>query len=410
MFEEYFKILGLPRTAKPDEIKKAYRFLAKKYHPDVSKEPDATRKFLEITEAYEILSNQKVLETLRIISETEEERKRNYEYYKKVAKDKARQAAEMRYEFLRKEHEAFQQSGMYDLFLLLKYIGHFVLILVTIFFLAFPVYIAITTGFFGLFFFWIAGIFLVFYIIGKKKSYFHLGPFFYNFRDLKKLFYDEMGKETDDCGYCNNRKADSYPYKMGMLKVHGVQLNFVGALWHEARYKRTYKKLSVPRCKKAFRIHLAISLVKFISIILALIFLPLGSFLWRFVAGIIVGGLLTAFILLFSHTRSKVSYLLTGNLIIRLTLWLLLLIMLCNWNQFPDIQSSEYLLGGVIFMLFFQDVFVDLITKILFKKVNLSKSIIKQPVEIQKLINQGYQHYLEIPVWSTIFPIIKWVF
>ena len=75
MLEEYFKILGLPKTARQDEIKKAFRFLAKKYHPDVSKEPNASKKFVEITEAYEILTNQKILETLRIIAENEEERK-----------------------------------------------------------------------------------------------------------------------------------------------------------------------------------------------------------------------------------------------------------------------------------------------------------------------------------------------
>lgn len=408
MLEEYFKILRLPKTANQDEIKKAFRYLAKKYHPDVSREPNAIKKFLEITEAYEILTNQKILETLRIIAENEEERKRSYEYYKKVAKEKARQAAEMRYEFLKKEHEAFQQSGMYDLFLLLKYIGHVLLILVTLFFLFFPVYIVIKTGFWGLFFFWIAGIFLVFYITGQGKSYFNLGPFFYNFHDLKNLFYEEMGKKTDDCGYCKNQKADSYPYKMGMLKVYGVQLNFVGAVWHEARYKRTYKKLSVPRCKRAFRIHIAISLIKFCSIILALFLLPLESILWRFVGGIIFGSFITAMVLIISQTRSKVSYLFTWNMLIRFGLWLLLLIMLSNWKNFPDIQPSEYMISGIILMLFFQDLFIDLITKIIFKKVNLNKPIIKQPAEIQKLINQGYQNYLEVPIWSTLFPLIKW--
>jgi hypothetical protein len=410
MLEEYFKILGIPRTSKQEEIKKAYRFLAKKYHPDVSKEPNASEKFTEITEAYEILSNQKVLETLRIIAENEEERKRSYEYYKKLAKEKARQAAEMRYEFLRKEHEAFQQSGMYDFFLLLKYIGHFLLILVTLFFLTFPVFIAITTGFFGLFFFWIAGIFLVFHIIGTRKTFFFPGPFFYNFHDIKNVFYEEMGKKTDDCGYCNNHKADSYPYKMGMLKVHDVQLNLVGALWHEARYKRTYKQISVPRCKKAFRVHIAISLIKASSIILALFLLPFNSILWRFVGGIIAGGIIAAVILLLSHTRSKVSYLYTWDSIIRIVLWLLLLVMLCNWYSFPDIRPSEYFVVGVIFMLFFQDIFVDLISRILFRKAKLGKPIIKQPAEIQKLVNQGYQNFLEIPIWSTIFPLIKWVF
>lgn len=410
MLEEYFKILGLPKTANLEEVKKAYRFLAKKYHPDVSSEPDATKKFIKIAEAYEILTNQKILETLRIIAENEEERKRNYEYYKKLAKEKARKAAEMKYERLRKEHEAFQQSGMYDLFLFLNYIAHFLMILVTLFFLVFPVYIAVKTGFFGLFFFWIAGLFLVFYIIGKRKSFFRLGPFFYTFHDLRNVFIEELGKGTDNCGYCLDHKADSYPYKIELLKVHGVQLNFVGALWHEARYNRTYKKLNIPRSKKAFRIHLTISLIKAFSILFALIFLPFESLLWRFAGGIIAGGILTALILITSRTRSKVSYLYTWNLLIRLTLWLLVLVIFCRWNEFPDIQPTEYLVVGVIFMLFFQDVFVDLMTKILFRKINLDKPLIKQPLEIQKLVNQGYQNYLEIPVWSTIFPLIKWVF
>ncbi|GAA3321695.1 hypothetical protein GCM10020331_038580 [Ectobacillus funiculus] len=47
----------LAKTASKDEIKKAYRRLAKKYHPDVSTEPDATEKFKEVQEAYEVLSD-----------------------------------------------------------------------------------------------------------------------------------------------------------------------------------------------------------------------------------------------------------------------------------------------------------------------------------------------------------------
>jgi curved DNA-binding protein CbpA len=410
MLEEYFKILGLDKKASQEEIKKAYRFLAKKYHPDISLETDANKRFIQITEAYEILTNQKILETLRIIAENEEERKRSYEYYKKLAKEEARKAAKMKYERLRKEHEAFQQSGMYDFFLLIKYIGHFLTILITIFFLAFPVYIAVTTGFFGLFFFWIAGIFLVLHVIGQRKTYLKLGPFFYTFNDLKNAFIEEMGAGTDNCSYCKDHKADSYPYKMGLLKVHGDQLNLVGAVWHEARYHRTYKKLSVPRSKKAFRVHMAITMIKAFSIILALIFLPFESLLWRFTGGIIAGALLAALILILSQTHSKVSYLYTWNFIIRTGLWLLVLVMLCQWNEFPDIKPTEFLVVGVIFMLFFQDVFVDLITKIIFRKRNLNKPINKQPIEIQNLVNEGYQNYLEIPIWSTIFPLIKWVF
>jgi curved DNA-binding protein len=54
-YKDYYAVMGVDRTATQDEIKRAYRKLARKYHPDVSKEADAERRFKEVGEAYEVL-------------------------------------------------------------------------------------------------------------------------------------------------------------------------------------------------------------------------------------------------------------------------------------------------------------------------------------------------------------------
>jgi len=56
-FKDYYKIMGVARDATQDEIKRAYRQLARKYHPDVSKSPDAEARFKELGEAYAVLKD-----------------------------------------------------------------------------------------------------------------------------------------------------------------------------------------------------------------------------------------------------------------------------------------------------------------------------------------------------------------
>lgn len=56
-YKDYYKVLGVERGAAEEDIKKAYRRLARKYHPDVSKEKNAEEKFKEVGEAYEVLKD-----------------------------------------------------------------------------------------------------------------------------------------------------------------------------------------------------------------------------------------------------------------------------------------------------------------------------------------------------------------
>jgi len=55
---DYYEVLGVKKDATKEELKKAYRKLVKKYHPDVNKEDDAEEKFKEVQEAYETLSDE----------------------------------------------------------------------------------------------------------------------------------------------------------------------------------------------------------------------------------------------------------------------------------------------------------------------------------------------------------------
>lgn len=102
MAESYYTILGLTPSASIADIKKAYRTLAKKYHPDVNKDPEADEKFIAINEAYRCLLNlRKGINNKHYIS---------YEEWIKIRREIARREAA---QHAKMKYEQFRASKLY---------------------------------------------------------------------------------------------------------------------------------------------------------------------------------------------------------------------------------------------------------------------------------------------------------
>ncbi len=98
----YHQILGVPESASIQEIKKAYRALALKFHPDKNAAPDAADQFIRVTEAYEILIGERSRPASRTSGPVY-----SAEDLARAAREKARQYARMKYEEFKRKNDAF---------------------------------------------------------------------------------------------------------------------------------------------------------------------------------------------------------------------------------------------------------------------------------------------------------------
>lgn len=122
----YYKILGLAQGASNTEIKSAYRRLAKKFHPDLNKNPGAKESFILVNEAYEFLSRVRYSEPVRK-APAQRTRKTKEEIYKEwMHNERLKARARAAYE-ARKKFQEFKKSPIYRtanvIYQLYDYIG-----------------------------------------------------------------------------------------------------------------------------------------------------------------------------------------------------------------------------------------------------------------------------------------------
>lgn len=425
MIKEYHKILNLPENADKEEIKKAYRRLAKKFHPDINKSSDAHETFLELSEAYEFLINAPHVsyskQTDTKTSQDKEETYKSwnadsYEFTRNKARERAEKQARMRYEQFKKQHEAFQESGLYDIGLIPNFIGNIILFLFAVGCIIYP-----PIGMFKVvsrthewslliltIFPLIIGSFIMIYIFQKRKTYFKIGKFYYKIGDVKKIF-KEKRSSNQKCYYSVNQPANSISFELELLKVKDIKLKTAGPLQHNIKHKNVYEKVKIPRSLKAVRIHTINTIIKILSIVLCLFILKFDSELWRMIAGMFVGGIIAQIILLLFKTKSNTSYLVSPFFLMKLITWIMVIYLVSDIQiQSGNIKTQPYIQIVIIGILLL-DSFLEQLLKMLFGKM-LLKPIIKQHIKIDEKFENGYQLYNEIPIWTVVYPICKWIF
>lgn len=408
--KDYYRVLGLEKGASGKQVKTAYRKLALMYHPDRNKSAGAREKFLEINDAYHHLMDHPEVE---ITEAPSYEERMAREVYRREKEHMYRQAR-ARQEKKRRENEIFERPEWHDPLLVLRYLLHVFIILFALASLIIPIVLTILKGPFvllGTFFFLVAGGFLLVYIYQKRKSWFRLGGFKYTWEDVKAfLRMDPTGESAGRCYYAGERKADGKSYRIELIRIEDIRIRNFGPLNHEAGYTSRIKRVVIPRSNRARKFHRISSTIKLASILLFMLFFPVQSILWRFVAGIFAGGAVSALVLAVAGIRSKVSYLITPSLLIKLGVWILALYLISIVGPGFDITLTwriYIVLAGLFFLL---DMVFDLVMGMFPFYPRLFRPVIRQGAVMHSLYRQGYQNYQELPFWSVFYPLFRWLF
>jgi len=322
--------------------------------------------------------------------------------------------ARARREKKRREEEYFNRPEWHDPLLLLKYVGRGFALLFASVAIIFPILLAIfgdPASLAGTSFFIVIGVFLMVYIYQQRATWFRQGKLNTSLRDVKGFFSMKSEKKSKDhCCYCRNVMANGKHNRIELVKTLDIKIKSYGALNHDAKYKNKVKTVVIPRSIRAQFFHRMATLLKLVSIILCLILFPVESLLWRFIAGLLIGGVLSMIVQALAGVRSRVSYLLTPSLLIKGGIWLFALFKISIVGPGFNIETTGYIYIVVAGLLFLLDMLFDLLMGLFPFYQRLFLPLLKQGAVLDSLYREGYRNYQELPVYSVAFPLFKWIF
>ena len=415
--KNYYSILGIPEDASDQDIKKAYRELAKKFHPDINRAKDAHDKFIEITEAYEFLIEQRKLEVLTDNPQNSENANQTadtawyYERLRQQVREKAQQHARVKYEQFKKQHEAFRESGLEDAGLLLTIIFRVMLIIFFFYLVSIPFIMAYRENSAWLFLMlvtWPIAGFIGWFVYEKRRGYFIPGTFYYNLPRIIKLF-TEVHPTAFKCYYCPSLRADSKPYAVELLRLKGLRLATGGFRQHTVNYVNKNVKIIVPRSRRAFLIHSVVSLVKLLAVAGSLMFLDVSSILWRLIIGMALAGFLGFVIFIITNTKSNVSYLISAGSLVRFAIWLAAIVMVSDFSLKPfNVTTNDTIQLVVASILMFDCLLMQILSLLIGE--NSYIPLLRQYNQVDLKFREGFRVYNDVTILSVVYPFFKWIF
>lgn len=402
MLKNYHKILGVEPDASKEQIKRAYHRLVLQYHPDVNKAPDAHERFLEIKDAYIQLTRSPIIKAVYKASARPT-----------VIKKKRTKEEQAKYERA-KEDARLRQQGLYNLVLFTRYFIKYMTVVTGLLIAVIPVLYSIkysektipslilTVPLWG------AGIWVMVYVIKNSKSFFDEGKF-----DKFDFSFFELSIKgqpaTENCFFCKEKKADGVSFTYKMFKLKNIKLHNQGALNHQASYQSVKKTIILHRSRKAVIVHRLTKIVKFIAIILSIIFVPFESTCWRIIFGIIISSLIAEFICIITRTMPDTFYLRTWSNLIRLLIIASAIFSASSFGGVGIIMTKDFFPFLVIVSIFVSDILVTPVSFKFFQSPFLFPGVHQHP-EIDDLLDKGFQNGSPGYFNSVFFPFYKWLF